>query len=530
MKIVLYRFTYRKTDVVKNLNNSVEYTCTLRFPTNILDPVVRIQLDENVTNIPNWSYAYIEEFGQRYYFVQNIIAFSNRVFDLYLHVDVLYTYIGKQNSLFRNLDVYVERNDVTYNSMIQDKRLQFLYENEIIYERPSNDVVNDFGLTSIAFKILENPSVDDNNFNILISVTTKTNASYSSPTTINPSCSDTAQVKGQFSTMTLGCKTYILNKSQAVAVLNELIVDDQKASYIRAIRILPYCLRSAVRTEDNNNGTITYGNNASFTISTSYPIYTVSGYEEYHFFHKDFSSEIISEFYNNEGYEKFELYIPYYGWYQLDKNILKIRPYISITYIMNYDTLDSAVHVYCNSTSTFGGSLIMSERITLGVEVAINTSNSYENERKKTAISSNAVLSTLCSVGAIVAGGIMTANGGTGIPLIVGGATGLASGLGNAVAQGLQIYDYGSKNLSQNNDALLLYDYIMIKRIRNLHVGYSQAFLNENGRPSCIGNTMRNLRGYVELGKCEFAVGNTQEEKELEELTMGGVHFPTTAW
>lgn len=113
MNIILYTNTSEKNKVDKSLTklgNTI--TGTLRSDCSIIDPVIAL---ENISDyITSANYAYIQQFG-RYYYINNIIC-TGKLFELHMHVDVLYTY----RSQIRACNAVVARQQSLYNLYLQD--------------------------------------------------------------------------------------------------------------------------------------------------------------------------------------------------------------------------------------------------------------------------------------------------------------------------------------------------------------------------------------------------------------------------
>ena len=144
MQIYLYKINYRKNDIKKTFtaSNTVTMTGSLRFPTNHLNPIIRIDRS-SLTDLaeialmspyPTVNYAYVPDLN-RYYFITNITAFATNIFDLYLHVDVLMTYIGQTGAPLRSKSVFVERSadSQIYNELYEDNRVSFMSNNSISF-------------------------------------------------------------------------------------------------------------------------------------------------------------------------------------------------------------------------------------------------------------------------------------------------------------------------------------------------------------------------------------------------------------
>lgn len=82
--------------VSKNTNSTAQptgqgtvYSCILKKPSSIIDPVLQLQLA--AAAVPSWNYCYISAFS-RYYFINNWTALSGGIWEAALAVDVLATY------------------------------------------------------------------------------------------------------------------------------------------------------------------------------------------------------------------------------------------------------------------------------------------------------------------------------------------------------------------------------------------------------------------------------------------------------
>lgn len=84
MDITLYVNNSEKNKIDKNLTNGFSLSGTLRDATNIINPVILIELNE----IANYNYCYIPSF-KRYYFITDITVIRTGLFAISLIVDVL---------------------------------------------------------------------------------------------------------------------------------------------------------------------------------------------------------------------------------------------------------------------------------------------------------------------------------------------------------------------------------------------------------------------------------------------------------
>lgn len=84
MNITLYINNSEKNKIGKNLTNDFSLSGALRDATNIINPVILIELNE----IGNYNYCYIPDFN-RYYFITDITVIRTGLFALSVTVDVL---------------------------------------------------------------------------------------------------------------------------------------------------------------------------------------------------------------------------------------------------------------------------------------------------------------------------------------------------------------------------------------------------------------------------------------------------------
>lgn len=83
--IVFYTNKSRTNERVKDLDEIMTLTGTLRAECSIVDPVIMI---ESTRNLKKCNYMYIENFG-RYYFIKNVIHVRQGLYEIHAHCDVL---------------------------------------------------------------------------------------------------------------------------------------------------------------------------------------------------------------------------------------------------------------------------------------------------------------------------------------------------------------------------------------------------------------------------------------------------------
>lgn len=129
MTITLYKCSDENTKVSKSLTSAFNLSGTLRQETSIVNPVIRINGDSSIVG---YNYAYIPEFS-RYYFITDIVAVVNGIWDISFSVDVLMSY--KQQILA--LPVIVRRQESNFNSYLSDGQRLIAADDTINIVQPS---------------------------------------------------------------------------------------------------------------------------------------------------------------------------------------------------------------------------------------------------------------------------------------------------------------------------------------------------------------------------------------------------------
>ena len=115
MTIKIYKNLSDNNVLDKNITQmGSNLTGTLKEECSIIDPVITIE-DFTSFDIKSANYAYITEFG-RYYYINNIICITDKLFELHMHVDVLKTYASE----IRSNSAVISRQESQYNLYLQD--------------------------------------------------------------------------------------------------------------------------------------------------------------------------------------------------------------------------------------------------------------------------------------------------------------------------------------------------------------------------------------------------------------------------
>lgn len=128
MKLTLYKCDAEKNKVNKSRNLTMPYTIegTLRAESSVIDPVIMIKKDNPTVSM--YNYIYIPDF-KRYYFITNITSIRTDLWEISMHVDVLYTWASyirtnyavidkSQNS---NFNWYLDDNSLVFDSHVYNE-------------------------------------------------------------------------------------------------------------------------------------------------------------------------------------------------------------------------------------------------------------------------------------------------------------------------------------------------------------------------------------------------------------------------
>ena len=123
MDIVLYSMTGEVNLLNKQLSNGRTFTGTLRKETSVVAPSI---LFESASNLTQYNYMYISEFG-RYYFIDNVISVRTGLWEVSGKVDVLMSFKSGIETSFVVLDHSEETGNSNYlqshiwTSLVKDK-------------------------------------------------------------------------------------------------------------------------------------------------------------------------------------------------------------------------------------------------------------------------------------------------------------------------------------------------------------------------------------------------------------------------
>lgn len=444
MNIILYKnlAESNRLDKTAQLTEIISVNGTLRVNTSITQPVMEV---EN-TSYLNANYAYIPEF-ERYYFITDIVSTNYGLWELHMKVDVLMSF----KTQILGLNCLVARNENKYNKYIKDLLLPFSEATTKSFKRVRSKMFG--GSQSDG-----NYYPPDSNFRVGLSVNIAHTNGSQYPNTIPPYTPSTGVDGGftsRFPAKPLGTAssgvaydTYIFYGGIMYDFLEYISTNEKARSYVLNMFLVP-----SYSKDIYYECGIIYQYEEEPT--NSYKRYTTDkiemGDETFYFFKGSFDIDgqekkgtvimarvgrgfisfddiidfnenygEIKDFTNYKPYTSYSLFIPYYGFYEIDIRKMIFNGVDADTHLLlnhNIDMTDGSdtLAIYASNGANSYKRLL--DIITFDVlfPMPINTSSADSVSRSRsanTARLNNGLISSLITEGI----GIATQN-----PVLMGG-------------------------------------------------------------------------------------------------------------
>ena len=446
MEIILYISSSEKERVDKttHLTEIGTFSGFLRSPSSVLNPTINMQLgapeetglvdDDNIEvvdgddievtaglpRITDANYMYISEFG-RYYFIQDITISVTGLYQITAIVDVLMSW--KVNIL--NLNAFVERNEFEFDEYLQDESMPMYFRKRITETAPlRGNLIN--------YRFIDAGS-DEVNHTLII--TTATDSFTYSSRIAPPANSGLPYIDGDEFSSKGASSSYVIDSEMFAKIAGKCLVDDTVASFIKSVVILPFKVRTQMITgsyirvghydpDSPQNSLIEY---ASGQFASGVRLPYLSDYMVI----ADFVVDLPDDFTSFAPYSRYEIYIPFYGYTELNYTLVAGHRLI-VYYSVNYEDGSGNVYVYDMTSKR----LVFSSPCQIGQRLGISVTNAREVETAKNASNLNLALGFITSAVSIV-GGVMTEN-----PFMVaGGVTGAMSSVTSYVNTNMALFE-----------------------------------------------------------------------------------------
>lgn len=408
MNITLYKYYGERNRIDKSteLSRVLSVTGQFKADTSIFNPVFLLSLplegasyltDDNGDLIADvivsggedspldFNYFYVQEF-KRFYFVTNIVISSGNLVILTGEVDPLYSF---KDEILLNQGM-IERNEFTLNAFQEDSLLPLRMSKSVTEYVPTKGI---FVNTNLDFG---SDVPTDRRFTIAIASI----GGYKRQVNNNPAGlpSINTNIAGDCG----GQAIFALNYNNVIGLVGTLMGEfSAYSTFFKSLTAYPYVIDEIADT-DTSISVLKYDDNTKTFIFEPIGISAryASSISDYRII-ADFQLPYAQSFLDYSPYTHYEIYIPLYGWYELDFNSGLAGHRILVFYSVNYENGSGEVYVYDYT----GGRILFSSPCQIGIALSLSSSNAQELEAQKNAMQSNLILS-LIGAGIGVAGGL----------------------------------------------------------------------------------------------------------------------------
>jgi len=511
MRLVLYKYSGERNRVNKTslLTQVLETEGSFKGDVSLLSPTLLLSLPQEprtlidnlnneidevitATAVLNFNYFYIEEF-RRFYYVSSLVVSSNNLVTLTGEVDPLNSF---QSEILAN-SAFVERNEFTYRALEEDLLLPLSLQ-KVVTE---SDVAHISTSVNTEFKTTF--LTNDLNFVICIASSGSFDNQITTPATGLPSI-DRARFLNSGSGHTM-----LLSISDVTSLLSELLANySAYSSFFKSLIALPFAANDERQDTTKTNVKVWKAkDDGTFEEIT----FTAQGYYSQNMSKyrvvADFTIAAPTSYLDYPPYSKYELFLPFYGWYDLDY-ASNIGDKIIVYYSIDYTDGSAQVYVYNVSDQR----QLFSAPCNLAIPLAISSSNAQELTAQKNAAQLNLILGLVGSgvglIGSAVSGNVLGAVG-----------SGL-SAVGNVTGYINQTSLMFPKVSSTNNGSSgSLYQQLRV-RLRKTKTQYLSglnlvSFAHQYGRALNDVRTLSTLSGFTKCGSVHLeGCTATQTEKD----------------
>lgn len=455
----------------------------------------------------NFNYFYVEEF-RRYYYLTGLAVSSNRIAFVSGEVDPLYSFASsiKANSAM------IERNEFLFDPLQEDSALPLELEKDITETTPpSGSLVNttfksDFDLTESPKPYLFSVSI--------ASVGGVEADDIQGPGNLpNINTGQAGDVGGQ--------AIMALDRDNVLILIAALLGRfSAYATFFKSLIVYPFELDEAKPTlvniqvfkaEDDGQGGTVF--NPVYIGGQGKYIQSISKYRII----ADFIIPLPQSFLDMNPYTHYEVYLPFYGWYELQyADVAGDR--VIVFYSVNYENGSGEVYLYDYTDSR----LIFSASVQVGIALSLSSSNAQELQTQKNAAQLNLILGLV----------------GSGVGMLGSAATGNAFGVANSGLSALQSLTgyvnqtslmFQKAQSTHNGPAGALYAPLEVRlRITRTPArnGLDLAdFAHQFGRPLRQVRRLSDLQGFTQIAKVhlEGIDALDDEKREIESSLISGV-------
>ena len=511
MEIKLYVCMDYMNSVTKQIYNEISLSGELRDTVNLNQVSININtVDYDESEIlSKYNYAYIPTF-KRYYFINDKVLLRKNLIQLNMSIDLLMTF--KASILEQS--AFVSRNANNYLIGFPDEKRIVLNTKKEVKYTPSNisgktNITFSRNLTTsecITAPVIQAESAGDLTHSNMETIPTRTIDIGDSESVSNAINSNRAY------------RVAVLTPAKAGDLLYSIYNDDTLAGFCGSIMVYPFVIPA---TSPYSYTSGLYLNNTQVkdvsdnTINVRFETITIS------------KKLVLADFLFNpppsenldfnllEPYAKYEIFIPYYGYYEISLATYSGHE-LQVYYMVRYLTGVATVYLKDVTTNT----IIMTSEVQLGVEITPTLSNLREVTDKNRSTALNLVLG-------LVAGGVgmMTGN-----PLALArGTLGMARSIGGAINNFMTNYQKSVIATNNGSNGYYMEQTVHIRAtISRIHYSLTTDILNNIGGVLNAYTPLNTLTGYTEIADIQYKnpfINQWKEESVTVDLTQSPYKF-----
>lgn len=505
---------YHNNSDDKVLNKTLELITTVKgnFKSivDIDEPVIDIRYD----GLLNASYVYLEEL-KNYYFVNRHEQINYNTWRLYLIKDSLMSNKEKISSL----NAYVLRSTNYYDETLDD--------NLIPLKNSLN--IEEIELGENGFLI----DLNNIEWNCVVVLSAKTSTGvinlveHDEYTPTSPG-NDVLPSVLEFHNNFNGVGIYILRKQ---SLLQDFLLwlnntEDFKSLFIGAyyypfnlLNIPNYNIGGIVRNANLGRNFRINGSNGNVDFFSSEDMPAEAWFAEVNFLNRyilsSFTIEDENTFIDING--KYELFIPYVGWIQIQREQY-INNLIEVSYIFDLENGTSSVAI-CDLTNN---KLLYVNETQVGISINTTFDNTVESENQRKQLTMNLLLGTLGGALATV-GGAATGNA----VAVAGGLLTLGGTISNSAMQMNNLFTRASATINSGNTGIYLPNKVRLRTSKQEFAVDIDDFAEKFGRIYCKNRVLGTIRGFVSATGIKldnFGEISKKEKDEIIRLLNNGIY------
>ena len=500
-----------RLDKTAYLSDFTWMTGSLREESSIVAPVITVEY----AGFPNWNYAYIPNFG-RYYFIADIVSVRTNLWRISFRVDPMMSF----KEFIKGTPALIARNEFEYDIRVRDDMVPTLYAKRVDEFSASTQRAN------LQF-------VPQNSLNRHIAVTTivPIRGNQNNVDSPSPDPGYLPSVKGANFVGSSACITYAMNDAEFFSLSKSVLEKESRGTFIISAIAYPYNLPlvpgespqvvylgdDAVIDIRANPPSVLTAN----TCASPYLTYGVLG---------DFTLDLTNSFLDYEPFTTVEVYVPYAGWVKIPLEVtsdLSSRHTIVCYYAIDHINGTATAYLYDKTAHR----PLWSGSAQLGVMLAINSTNAYENKMAENANMINLALNTVGSIFGMamgLAGASSSKNGEGGIAKYFNSGLSLGGGIASYFTTQNNIIDRAQASASSGVSALSAVEKIKVRVTRTRVPQYdTDDFRHQYGMPLNEVRTIGALSGFTVVGQVHLEIPSAYpaEVAQIEATLKGGFHI-----